>query len=166
MKKLLTLFIALTLISCNDGDFNVPEFDFEDEVNGCWDNQVLYITSSLSTEAMVMTLVNEELDTIVGTESFEISSTLEVAYRIFDDGIGSDYFCQAIPPTTPIVVTELNAESGTINITTSTVLDDDAEITGYNYVITLSDLLFIEDNGDQIFFESFDFGDDYEIDID
>lgn len=166
MKKLLTLFIAFTLFSCNDGDFNVPDFEFEDTINGCWDHQVLYITSASDTEAMVMTLINGELGTEVGTESFSVSSTREVAYRIFNEGIDNNYFCQAIPPTTPIVVKELNAESGTINITTSEILDDDNLVTGYNYVITLSDLLFVETNGNQIFFESFEFGDAYEIDAD
>ncbi len=166
MKKLLTLFIAFTLVSCNDGDFNVPDFEFEDTVYGCWTDQVLYITSSLDTEAMVITLINDELGTEVGTESYPISSTREVAYRIFNEGIDSNYFCQAIPPTTPIVVKELNAESGTINITTSEILDEDNIVTGYNYVITMSDLLFVETNGNKIFFESFEFGTAYEIDVD
>lgn len=163
MKKLLTLLIAFTLFSCNDGDFDVPDFEFEDTVYGCWENRVLFITSSLDTEAMVMTLIDEELDTIVGTESYAISSTREVAYRIFDDGIDDDYFCQAIPPTTPIVVTELNAETGTINITTSKILDENNIITAYNYVITLSDLLLVGNDGNEVFYESFEFGDSYEI---
>jgi hypothetical protein len=166
MKKLLTLFIAFILVSCNDGDFNVPDFEFEDVVNGCWDDQVLYITSASDTEAMVITLINGELGTEVGTESYSVSSTREVAYRIFNEGIDNNYFCQAIPPTTPIVVKELNAESGTINITTSEILDANNLVTGYNYVITMSDLLFVETNGNQIFFESFEFGEDYEIDVD
>ena len=168
MKKLLTLFIAFTIVSCNDGDFSVPDFDFEDEVYGCWDNNILYITSSSATEAMVMTLIDDELGTEVGTETYDISSTREVVYRIFSDGIDSDYFCQAIPPITPTVTTELNAESGTISITTSEVYDedDDTVLTGYNYVITFSHLLFYQDDGDRVFFESLEFGDDYEIDID
>lgn len=166
MKKLLTLFIALSLVSCNDGDFDVPDFEFEDTVYGCGSDQLLYITSSADTETMIMTLFNDEIGTEVGTKSYAINSTSrEVVYRLFNDGITSDYFCQAIPPTTPKVVEELIAESGTINITTSEILDDDeVTVTGYHYVITISDLLFVEDNGDQIFFETFEFGKEYEVD--
>ena len=44
--------------------------------------------------------------------------------------------------------------------------DDDTLLTGYNYIITLSHLLFYQDDGDRVFFETLEFGDDYEIDID
>ncbi|MFD1294282.1 hypothetical protein ACFQ5N_10580 [Lutibacter holmesii] len=168
MKKLLTLFIAFTIVSCNDGDFSVPDFDFEDEVYGCWDNNIVYVTNSSGTEAMVITLIDDELGTEVGTATYDVSSTREVVYRIFNDGIDGNYFCQAIPPTTPTVTTELIAESGTISITTSEVYDedDDTELTGYSYLITFSHLLFYEDDGDRIFFETLAFGDEFEVDID
>lgn len=165
MKKLLVLFIAFTLVSCDDGEFNVPAFDFEDEVYGCGENSALYITSSADTEAMVMTLIDDELGTEVGTESYSITSTRQVVYRIFSEGIGSDYFCQSIPPTVPAVITELiAAEGGTINITTSEVYTDE-ELTGYNYEIILTDLLFVDEDGLEISYETFAFGNDYEIDI-
>lgn len=169
MKKLLTLFIAFTLVSCNDGDFDVPDFEFEDEIYGCWDNQILYITSSADTETMVMTLIDDELGTEAGTETYAISSSREVVYRIFDEGIDSDYFCQAIPPTTPTVVNELNAQSGNITIVTSEVFDDDDDadlVTSYIYEITISNITFTDNDGADIFFESFDFGDEYEVTVD
>ena len=31
MKKLITFFIAFTLLSCNDGDFDVPSFEFSED---------------------------------------------------------------------------------------------------------------------------------------
>jgi len=162
MKKLLTLFLALTLFSCNDGDFDTPEFEFEDTIYSC-DEYVLYVTNSSSTETMIMTLTNSELGTTVGEETFSVSSSREIIYRLFDDAIGSDYFCQIIPPTSPKVLSELNAESATINIVTSEVLDDDDILTGYSYDISISDLLFI-DGDERIFYESFPFG-TFEIDI-
>lgn len=164
MKKLLTLFIAFTLVSCNDGDFDVPDFEFEDTVYSCGENRLFYITSSADTETMIMTLLNEEIGTEVGTKNYSINSTSrEVVYRLFNEGVSSSYFCQAIPPTTPKVVKELVAESGTINITTSEIKEEDV-VTGYHYEITISDLLFEEDNGDQIYFEIFEFGKEYEVD--
>lgn len=164
MKKLLTLFIAFSLVSCNDGDFDVPEFEFEDTVYSCGENRLFYIASSADTETMIMTLLNGEIGTEVGTVPYSInSSSREVVYRLFNEGVTSDYFCQAIPPTTPDVVKELVAESGTITITTTEIIEEEV-VTGYHYEIVIYDLLFVEDNGDQIYFETFEFGDEYEVD--
>ena len=155
MKKLITLFIALSLFSCNDGDFDVPAFEFTSTIKDCGE-YILYITNSNSTEVLALTLNTTQINTEIGEVSYAISSILEANYRIFEDGIGSDYFCQDIPPSTPKVLKELNAESGFINIITEEVLTDGV-ITGYNYTITLSELLF-NDNDERIYFESLDFG--------
>ena len=155
MKKLITLFIALSFFSCNDGDFDVPAFEFTSPVNSCGE-YILYITNSNSTEVLALTLSTTQINSEIGVVSHAISSIVEANYRIFEDGIGTDYFCQSIPPSKPKVLKELNAESGFINITTSEVLTD-GELTGYTYTINITELLF-NDNNERIFFESLDFG--------
>ena len=155
MKKIITLIIALSFFSCNDGDFETPEFEFEDTIYSCFE-YVLYVTNSNKTEAMVMTLIDGQLGTTVGLASYPVSSSLEIVYRLFDAGIGNDYFCQLIPATTPNVLTEFNADSAMVNIITAEIYKDNV-LTGYSYEITISDLLFI-DGSDQIFYETFPFG--------
>jgi len=155
MKKLITLFIALSFFSCNDGDFDVPAFEFTSPVNSCGE-YILYITNSNSTEVLALTLSTTQINSEIGVVSHAISSIVEANYRIFEEGIGTDYFCQSIPPSKPKVLKELNAESGFINITTSEVLTD-GELTGYTYTINITELLF-NDNNERIFFESLDFG--------
>lgn len=155
MKKLITLFLALTLFSCNDGDFDIPSFEFTDTVNSCGE-YILHIKNSNSTEVLILTLGTTQIDSTVGDKSYPISSTLKVSYRIFEDGIGTNYFCQAIPPSTPNILKELNAESGTINIKTAEILKDGI-LTGYTYTIYFTDLLF-NDNTERIFFENLNFG--------
>jgi len=155
MKKLITLFIALSLFSCNDGDFDVPAFEFSDTLNSCGE-YTIYKKNSTSTEVIILTLIPTDLGTIEGDKSVTISTTSSVIYRIFEDGIDSDYFCQSIPPSTPKILKELTAESGIINISTSEVLTDDI-LTGYEYTITISELLFNENN-ERIFIENLDFG--------
>lgn len=161
MKKILTLFLIITLFSCNDGDLDVPSFDFEDTVNSCGE-YVLYVENSSGTEVLAITLTNGELGTTVGEESYDTSTSLLVVYRIFDDEISSSYFCQDIPPTTPEVVSSLDAESATINIVTTEIIEDSV-VTGYSYEISISDLLFM-DGDDRIYYESLDFG-TFEIDL-
>jgi hypothetical protein len=155
MKKLITLFIAFSLFSCNDGDFDVPVFEFTDTVNSCGE-YVLHIANSNSTEVLALNLTATQINNTVGEKSYSIASPM-VNYRIFEEGIGSHYFCADIPPSTPKVVKELIAESGTINIIT-TAIESNGSVTGYTYSISFSELLF-NDNDERIFFESLNFGD-------
>ncbi len=156
MKKLLILFLAFTLNACNDGDFDVPDFEFTEEVNICGE-YVLYISNTKSTEVLVLTLPSTAIDTIVKVRVLPISSTVTATYRIFDKGITENYFCQDIPPIEPKILKELKAdERGVVNITTTEILKDSI-ITGYSHEITISELLF-NDGKERIYFENFYFG--------
>ena len=155
MKKLITFFIAFTLLSCNDGDFDVPSFEFSEDVNSCGET-LLYRLSPDKTEVILLTLTSAQLGTTVGEKSYAVSSTLNVIYRIFDDAIDTNYFCQEIPPAAPLVLKELEADKGTIIINTNAVIVNEI-ITGYTYEISISELLFL-DNNERIFFDTFNFG--------
>ena len=155
MKKLITFFIAFTLLSCNDGDFDVPSFEFSEDVNSCGET-LLYRLSPDKTEVILLTLTSTQLGTTVGEKSYAVSSTLNVIYRIFDDAIDTNYFCQESPPAAPLVLKELEADKGTIIINTNAVIVNEI-ITGYTYEISISELLFL-DNNERIFFDTFNFG--------
>jgi len=155
MKKLLILFLAFTLNSCNDGDFDVPAFEFTETVNKCGE-YILYKTNTSKTEVIVLTLPPTALGKTPKVQEIPVSTTAIVTYRIFDKGIGTTYFCQNIPPIEPKILKDLKADGGTINITTSEVLKDSI-VTGYSHEITISKLSF-NDGKERIFFENFDFG--------
>lgn len=154
MKKLLILFLAFTLNACNDGDFDVPVFEFTEKVNKCGEF-VLYIASTNSTEVLVLTLPKTALGTSPTVE-LPISTTVTATYRIFDKGITSTYFCQAIPPLEPKIIKELKADEGTINIATTAMLTNNV-VTGYSYEIIITNLSF-NDGNERVFFETFNFG--------
>ena len=154
MKKLLILFLAFTLNACNDGDFDVPVFEFTEKVNTCGEF-VLYIASTNSTEVLVLTLPKTALGT-APTVSLPISTYVTATYRIFDKGITPTYFCQDIPPLEPKIIKELKADGGTINISSSEILTNGV-ITSYSYEISISNLNF-NDGKERIFFENFNFG--------
>lgn len=157
MKKLFTLVITLLFISCSDGDFEVPAFEFTETINSCND-YFLYKTSASETETIFVSFSSTQLGSTVREKTYTISSSLPVTYRIFDDEIGDNYFCQTIPPTTPRVLKELIAESGSIIINTSEVLDANNESTGdFEYEIYFEKLSFT-DNDERIYFETLDFG--------
>lgn len=160
MKKLLTLFLIFTLCSCNDGDFDVPSFNFEATVNSCG-SYVLYISNSSKTEILALSLVATHLGTTAGEKTISIGSTaatssIKATYRILDEAFGTDYFCQNIPPVSPRVSKELVATEGKVLIKTSEVLTG-TKITGYKHEITLTQLLFF-DGTERVYFETFSFG--------
>lgn len=155
MKKFLFFILSITLLSCSDGDFDIPAFDFEDNVSICGE-YTLYRTNSDDTEAIALTMTTSDFTTTVGEEEFSVATSRAITYRVFDDGIGNNYFCQDIPPITPNVLKELTATNGTIIVTTILGIDDDPDA-GYTYTITVKDLVF-SDGDSQIVFETFNFG--------
>ena len=156
MKKLIVFLLAVSIFSCDDGDFDVPSFEFSETVQSCGE-YILYKTNENSTEVIVITLDPSSLPTTPGEIEIQISGTQTVIYRIFNDGITTDYFCQSIPPSTPTVLKELIASSGTILISSTELLNNSDEVIGLNHDISILDLIFT-DNEERIFFESFDFG--------
>jgi len=156
MKKIVILFLALILNSCNDGNFDIPSFDFTATINSCG-NYVFYRTNTDKTEVLTLVLSSNEITTTGGTKTYSISTLLPVNYRIFDSAIGTDYFCQTIPPASPNVLKELKATDGEIIIITTTEVDDNGVIVSYTYDITFTNLLF-NDNSGKIFYETYYFG--------
>ena len=150
MKKLVVAFVALFFIACDDGDFDVPSFDFENVVSSCG-TYILHIENSNSTETLAITLSELDLPDAEGTTELTITAERNVNYRIYSGAIGTDYFCQNLPPTEPRVIRELNAESGTIVLETTAVgskLEHDISFNGLTF----------QDGQERIFFETFYFG--------
>lgn len=129
MKKFFTiLFSAAIAMSCDDGEIIITDFEFEDQqLQWCGneDTQVFYkinnegvfetisLTANI-TRAAENVLLNEELDLEI-----PISTQNEVIYRTFDGEVGSNYFCNPIPPSSPGVMEEYRSSSGGTIIVTS-----------------------------------------------
>lgn len=161
MKKLGILIALFSVFACNDGDFDVPAFEFSQTVAGC-DDQILYVANSSKTEVLALSINPAQFTTTVGKMEYSISasasaSTIKATYRIFKEGISTTYFCQAIPPLSPTVVKEMIAESGNVIIKTTEVLNDKDVVTGYKYEISFTELLF-NDGTERVYFETFSFG--------
>ncbi|WP_152286479.1 hypothetical protein [Flavicella marina] len=130
MKKLSFLLFLTFFLACDDGEFNVPSFDFDGlTINNCG-NLVFYKTTSSATESLMIQLDVDNTDDIFfkvpfDEQPFQISESgvNSMSYRIFNDALGNDYFCQDIPPTTPVVSESWTGE-GTLLITNTIALDD------------------------------------------
>ncbi|HKJ06986.1 MAG TPA: hypothetical protein VJ970_05930 [Flavobacteriaceae bacterium] len=152
MKTKFLLLFLVVLFSCNDGDFDIPAFEFTETVETCGE-YVLYRTNSDKTEAIALSVASNFFKNEAGTDDSPVSSVNAITYRIFSEAIGANYFCQSIPPSEPDVTKELIATSATINVTTTYNSTNET----YTHQIVITDLLFL-DGEERIYFETFDFG--------
>ena len=143
MKKLLFILPFLLFTGCSDGDFSIEALDFgNSEIRLCnnFTSQGEYVFYQLSEDnkkALIINIKNttENITERTGTFEYTLSNDNTILYRIFD-GDASGYFCNEVQPTSPKVVEEWIATSGTIEISTVLTEDDNdgvpAEEEGYN----------------------------------
>jgi len=135
MKKSYIILIFIFLFSCDDGDFNIPEFDFSNsEIESCGDvvlykvneNETLILeidpSPKLGEEDKEDTFLTHKWD----NESFAVTTTgkNKIIYRTLDEVPTKDYYCQNIPPTSPKVTNEW---TGTGNVVVDTEFTQDDE---------------------------------------
>lgn len=125
MKKIFLILFTIFFTSCDDGDFTVEILDFDDaDIKLCGD-YVFYKLTNENTEALLIQITskNEELLKTVDTVEYALNGNNKIFYRIFD-GDSKDYFCNEVQPVNPKVIEEWEAVSGTIEIATVLVEDD------------------------------------------
>lgn len=135
MKKLLTLFTAIILCSCNDGDVIVDNFEFENIdveacdplISGSTFNYTFYKLDRTNNESISLDLsVTADLFTQNGTYGpYTLGSTNTIEYRRFDGQPATDYYCNNIPSTTPQVLERYFSTGGEVTFTTTTEFEDD-----------------------------------------
>lgn len=155
MRKLFfPILPLLLLISCSDGDLQIETIDFNDVlIQFCDDPQtgsrnILFKISS--DEALILDLQNGVLNNGVVGETILTESTVPgqstLTYRIFTDDVTTNYFCDDIPPATPTVVQEIEAQDGSVII--ETVANEGG--TQFVHTISLSGISFVTDEGERI----------------
>lgn len=171
MKKLFGIFVLLfSLNSCDDGDFNIESFDFEDATtNSCNSGETgFFIYKINDNESLILQIPETSFDnTITPTDQpriININNINKVIYRLYTGSLTSSVICTTIPPATPTVSTEWIALSGNIEISTFVNKEVDettnaSEITGYTHTIVLRNVNFDTGNGNQQLFTELVFGD-------
>ncbi|PID67842.1 MAG: hypothetical protein CR968_04715 [Flavobacteriia bacterium] len=147
-------------MACNDGDFEVPSFEFYETVNSCGE-YVLYRLNSSGTEALIIELESTQLPDTITDSPVQVPITANnLWYRIFSDEVNSGYFCQNVPPVSPQVTEQWTGVSGTnnfINISTSFNINSDQDTLGYTHDIKLTNMVLAKGD-DTITYETYNFG--------
>ncbi len=131
MKKLFGFLLIVFTLSCDDGNKDIPSFDFSDStVNNCGELVLFKIDEN---ETLIIELnednTDDEFFTQVRDDSFTLTENgaQTITYRTFDENPTTGYFCQNIPPTSPTIINEWNG-SGTLIVTTTMTEDDEDTI--------------------------------------
>jgi len=126
----LLMACAISLLSCNDGDIFVTELHFPETLQYCEGNTDLIIYSIKETPYETLSIKLPVSDTINLTSvinpnpTTELSSTNTFNYRSYS-GDPSNIFCNSLPPTSPVVLSNYEATTGTVKFTTTIVAEDD-----------------------------------------
>lgn len=149
MKKLIFFVGFICFFSCNDGDLQIETVDFDSitTVQSCGDVSVSaanVLFKINGDEALIVELPSGLLKNEVTTTDIEstVPSGTTITYRIFSDNVTTAYFCSAIPALTPSVIEEIEAQTGTIFITTLAGEGDTFE-----HTIRLSEISFVNESG-------------------
>jgi len=124
MKNLVFCCFLFGLLSCNDGDLQIETLDFDSitTVEFCGtleadqENVVFKINDD---ESLILTLPASAIKNDTTSIISLVPSQSKLTYRFFSDKVSKGYFCDAIPPTTPTVLDEIEATGGEVLITTT-----------------------------------------------
>ena len=124
---LLSVCFMLCLQSCDDGDIVVSNFEFDDAtLEWCDDFEfVFFKIQPDSNESIALAFsTDEDFLNETGQIQIDLSGNDQVVYRRFNSEVTSDYFCNPIPPTSPIPSEELVSTTGLITVTTTAIEED------------------------------------------
>ncbi len=152
LRSSLLLFF-LILLSCDDGDLQIETIDFNSaDIEFCetiTDLNSTFFFKLNPNEALILELQsgilkNEASD---GAISSSVPSQSQVSYRTFSDDVSKNYFCDQVPPATPVVIEEILAEGGEVLVTT---IQSESDTTIYEHTIELLDISLVNSKGERI----------------
>ncbi len=154
IKNLIGVLLFCFVVSCADSDLQIETIDFNDISLQFCDSPTANTANLLfkinGTESLILELQSGALNNGVVGDTVTTESTVpgqsSITYRIFDGDVTTNYFCDDIPPVSPIVLEEVAGENGSVII--ETIADSDT--TNFVHTISLSGISFITESGERI----------------
>ena len=150
MKKYFFIFCLVITVSCSDGELQIEAINFDNEIAencGTLSTSTQLLFKINDDEVLILLLDDGLLLNEVSTDTItsSIPGGSQLTYRLFDDTVNSSYFCDSIPPATPTVIENIEANAGNVLITTST--EDDITFT---HTILLEGIIITNDREESI----------------
>lgn len=129
-------------------DTETLKLDFDESAEQCTDSKQVFNTNVNATESLTIDNLNSDLiankPTAPGQPIIQDigSTTNKVTFRVYSNGfIADDYFCQKTIPTNPTIRETWVAESGQIQVETSTLAANQ-----FKHIITFKDVKLVKGN--------------------
>lgn len=142
----------LSLLSCGDGEIKVSNFNFDDsKLETCENNdkRVFYKRNNASPESIALVVpALEDLFLESQTYEFRLNTEDRFTYRLHDDVITSNYYCQAIPPLEPATKQEYTSESGIAVLNIEVInsnIEEGKDLNSYPYTLTTHVSVYLKD---------------------
>lgn len=153
MKRFFFLPLFVVFFACNDGDLQIESIDFDGVSIGTCESTITTASTVFfkisGEEALILELQSGLLQNAVSQDT--IVSTLpgqsNLIYRLFTATVSNNYFCDAIPITSPSVLEEIEATSGEVLISTS---QSQTDTTQFEHTILLRNVTLINEQGERI----------------
>ncbi|MCK5637238.1 MAG: hypothetical protein KAH67_00925 [Flavobacteriaceae bacterium] len=162
MKRIILFVLILFSLSCDDGDLDIANFEFEETINVCGDFTLYRLSTNEHKEVLMLTLTDKQIkkDTIpVLPVQVTKIGPYTVTDRVFDSEVTSSYFCTVVPPVEPKVLKNWEGESGTVFVKNSPLFDtDEITIIGWEHIIVLQDVVLKSGDESLIFNDTYLFG--------
>jgi hypothetical protein len=148
------IFILLftVLLGCSEGELQIETIDF-DEVGmsfcGSASTQTELFFKLKDFDALILNLDNSLIRNETSTDTLRssIPGGSEVLYRLFDGTVSAAYFCDLVPPLTPVVVEEIPGQSGEVLVFTTRSTTD---TTLFEHSIRLKNVSFVNEEGERL----------------
>ncbi len=157
----LSCILVLFFIACDDGDLEVEtiSFDNSDVLSCTSDTTATFLFKYSSQQALILELPSGVLTNSEKTATGTISSDYKLYYRTFSDAVSTSYFCGNYPPVSPSVTSQYEATGGTVSIVTKPIYNETTqELLRYDHLITISDLVILNSDGNKLVDSNFIFG--------
>lgn len=152
MRQGVLLCCWLFFLSCDDGDIQIEAIDFDSATVQSCDASVTTASRIFfkinQDEALILDLASNVLKNEVSANTIisAVPAESKITYRIFSGDVAKNYFCDIIPPSTPIVVDEIEAENGEVRVITKL----NADGVTFEHEITLSGISLVTESGTRI----------------
>ena len=152
MKKSFLILLIISLLGCSDGELQIETIDFDSVPlefcgSASTDTQLFFKLNEF--DALILDLASGLIQNEASTDTIRsaIPGDSQLRYRLFDGSISASYFCDAVPPATPIVREEIPSLAGEVLIFTSR---DEEDTTRFEHVIRLKDVSFVNSAGERL----------------
>lgn len=160
MKVVAALIFLLIFNSCDDGDLKLESFNFDAAtIQKCPTKTFLYKINS--NEMLVLNIPENSFENTVTAVNepriIQIGGANSITYRKYNANATTNVLCNDLPPASPVVLEEWQATGGQVQVITTSVINAQSVIIGYQHNIVFLNVNFYNP-ANSFSFQSYNFG--------